>query len=125
MQEYVEKTWGWDEGFQRGMFEEDFDPSSLMIIEKDREPIGCISVQRPGNEILLSAIEIAPSQQNQGVASQLIQELLDESDQSHLPVKLQVLKVNPARRLYERLGFQCTGETPTHYVMRREPARAG
>ena len=36
-----------------------------------------------------------------------------------MPVELQVLKVNPARRLYGRLGFQVTGETETHYLMQR------
>jgi hypothetical protein len=32
-------------------------------------------------------------------------------------VTLQVLKVNPARRLYERLGFCETGADDTHYQM--------
>lgn len=124
MREYVDKTWGWNEAWQRRRFDENFDPLPLRIIEKEGEPIGCISVQRPGHEIFLAAIEIAPEHQNQGIASQLIQELLDESDRSYLPVTLSVLKVNPARRLYERLGFKCTGETPTHYLMRRDPAQA-
>ena len=35
-----------------------------------------------------------------------------------------VLKVNPARRLYERLGFAIVGETETHYLMRWRPADA-
>ena len=125
MQDDVDKTWGWDEAFQRGQFDENFDPLRLLIIQRGSEPIGYISVRRPGDEIFLAAIEIAPARQNQGIASQLIKELLDEADRSHLPVKLSVLKINPARRLYERLGFQCTGETPTHYWMRREPAPAG
>ena len=30
---------------------------------------------------------------------------------------LQVIKVNPARRLYERLGFRAIGETETNYQM--------
>jgi hypothetical protein len=29
-----------------------------------------------------------------------------------------VLKVNPARRLYERLGLVVVGETDTHFEMR-------
>jgi ribosomal protein S18 acetylase RimI-like enzyme len=124
MRDYVDRTWGWDETFQRSKFDENFDPLQVLIIQRDSESIGYISVLRPGNEIFLAAIEIAPAQQNQGIASQLIEELLDEADRSHLPVELQVLKVNPARRLYERLGFQCRGETPTHYLMRREPAPA-
>ena len=125
MREYVDKTWGWDEAWQRVKFDENFDPLSLLIIERDGAPIGQISVQRPGDQVFLAAIEIAPEHQNQGIASQLINELLSESDQLHLPVKLRVLKVNPARRLYERLRFVCAGETPTHYLMRREPAHAG
>ncbi|MEO7653235.1 MAG: GNAT family N-acetyltransferase [Bryobacteraceae bacterium] len=124
MRDYVDRTWGWDEAFQRGKFDEKFDPRPLLIVQSDGEPIGYISIGYPGDEIYLAAIEIAPAQQNQGIASQLIQELLDDADRSHLPVKLQVLKVNPARRLYERLGFECVGETPTHYLMRREPACA-
>jgi hypothetical protein len=49
---------------------------------------------------------------------------LHESDQTQLPVKLRVLKVNPARRLYERLGFIHKGETPTHYLMERAAGHA-
>ncbi|HTW64020.1 MAG TPA: GNAT family N-acetyltransferase [Bryobacteraceae bacterium] len=124
MREYVDKTWGWDETFQRSKFDQNFDPLPLLIIQKDSEPIGYICVGRPGDEIFLAAIEIVPAEQNQGIASQLINEILDEADRSQLPVNLQVLKVNPARRLYERLGFRCTGDSPTHYLMRREPASA-
>lgn len=123
MRDYVDKTWGWDEAWQRGNFDQSFDPLSFRIIEKDGEPIGYISARRSSDGIFLAAIEIAPEQQNQGIASQLIKDLLHESDQSQLPVTLQVLKVNPARKLYERLGFVYTGETPTHYLMGREPAR--
>lgn len=38
------------------------------------------------------------------------------------PVWLQVLKVNPARALYERLGFRVVGQSDTHWHMLREPA---
>ena len=31
--------------------------------------------------------------------------------------RLQVLKVNPSRRLYERLGFCETGATETHITL--------
>jgi ribosomal protein S18 acetylase RimI-like enzyme len=37
-----------------------------------------------------------------------------------LPVSLRVLKINPARQLYLRLGFSVIGETETHYWMRKE-----
>jgi len=121
MQDYVGKTWGWDDNRQRELFDEKFDPELLQIIEYDSQPIGYISVRRPGTEIYLAAIEIALAFQNFGVGTQLISSLLNEADCLHIPVKLLVLKVNPAHRLYERLGFQCIGETTTHFVMERKP----
>jgi ribosomal protein S18 acetylase RimI-like enzyme len=121
MRDYVAKTWGWDDNWQREHFDEKFDPEGLQIIEYGDQPIGYISVRRPGTEIFIAAIEIAPAFQNRGVGTRLISNLLNEADWLRIPVKLLVLKVNPARRLYERLGFQCTGETNTHFAMKREP----
>ncbi|MEE9280835.1 MAG: GNAT family N-acetyltransferase [Myxococcota bacterium] len=41
-----------------------------------------------------------------------------------VPVTLKVLRVNPARELYERLGFSVTGETREHFQMTwRQPAQ--
>jgi ribosomal protein S18 acetylase RimI-like enzyme len=34
---------------------------------------------------------------------------------------LTILKVNPARRLYERLGFTVVGETETHFRLEARP----
>ena len=122
MRDYVDGTWGWDEAWQRKRFEETFDLEALQIVEQDGEAIGMISIRRSMDEIFLASIEIAPQWQKRGVATHLIRQLLAESDACGLPVTLQVLKVNPARRLYERLGFVCSGETETHYRMRREPS---
>lgn len=47
----------------------------------------------------------------------MIQVLLQEAFDQYLPVRLRVLKVNPARRLYERLGFKVVEEADTHYLM--------
>jgi hypothetical protein len=52
----------------------------------------------------------------------LIRRLCDQADAANLPLELQVLKVNPARRLYERLGLTVIGETDTHYLMQRPAA---
>jgi hypothetical protein len=38
-----------------------------------------------------------------------------------LPVTLQVNRANPSRRLYQGLGFEVTGETATHFLMRWSP----
>jgi ribosomal protein S18 acetylase RimI-like enzyme len=120
MRVYVDRTWGWDHGWQRAHFDENFDAAPLRIVEHGTRMIGCIAVQRSDDEIFLASIEIAPEFQNQGIGTRLIGDVLDEADRLRLAVRLRVLRVNPARGLYERLGFQSTAETPTHFVMMRE-----
>ena len=38
---------------------------------------------------------------------------------------LAVVKINPAKRLYDRLGFRVAGEDERKFYMRREPGTAG
>jgi GNAT superfamily N-acetyltransferase len=119
MRPYVEKTWGWDKQWQAEYFHNHFDPTTRQIIEGDGGPIGCILVERREDRIFLAAIEIAPDYQGRDIGTELIQSLCSESDGRGVPVELQVLKVNPARCLYERLGFAVVGETQTHSSERR------
>jgi len=123
MRSYVDKTWGWDEAWQSQSFQERFDPTTREIIEFDGVPIGYIAVERRKEVIFLSSIEIAPDYQNRGIGTMLVQSLLDEGRSRGVPVELYVLKVNPAQRLYERLGFTIIRETETHHIMSFKPQR--
>jgi len=64
---------------------------------------------------------VLPTHQNQRLGTNVMQGLLAAAREKQIPLSLQVLKVNPARTLYERLGFAVIGETPTHYQMRWTP----
>jgi ribosomal protein S18 acetylase RimI-like enzyme len=119
MREYVDRTWGWEDELQEQWFRRKFEPHRVQIVLYQGDPVGCLSVDREPPRILLSVIEIAPAYQCRRIGSYLIQQLCDEADASSVPFELQVLKVNPARGLYERLGLVTTGETETHYLMRR------
>jgi len=121
MRPYVEETWGWDEQWQAKYFHDHFDPITREIVECDGVPVGCISVERRERCIFLAAIEIAPDYQSREIGTELIRDLLNEADGRGVAIELQVLQVNPARRLYERLGFAVIGETETHYIMRWSP----
>ena len=65
----------------------------------------------------LAPMAVLPEFQRRGIGTKLIAELVSRAQQRHVPVQLRVLKCNPARVLYERLGFQLAGETETHIVM--------
>ena len=117
MREYVAQTWGWDEEAQAAMFRERFDPSREQIIVVDREDVGVLRAERRERELFLAELEIAPEYQRRGIGAAIVEELKAEARRAGLPLTLQVLKVNPARRLYERAGLRVVGETGTHYLM--------
>lgn len=62
-------------------------------------------------------IYIAPAHQNRGIGTSLIRELAREARGSGKPLRLRLLSVNPARRLYEREGFKVTLVTPERIFM--------
>ena len=82
-------------------------------------PIGALDLRRLPGELRLNRILLLPEHQGAGLGSELMRRILAEADAGGLPVRLQVLKVNPAQRLYERLGFRAVGETHTHVRMER------
>jgi ribosomal protein S18 acetylase RimI-like enzyme len=83
--------------------------------------IGVVSIRRNATEFFLRAIEIHPEYQGRGIGTYIIRSILDEADGRGVPVILYVLKVNPARKLYHRLGLKIVGETTTHYTMTTRP----
>jgi ribosomal protein S18 acetylase RimI-like enzyme/8-oxo-dGTP pyrophosphatase MutT (NUDIX family) len=113
---YVAATWGWNEAFQQAHFAAQFDPHQSQIITVDGQDAGQLQVEYRPDVIFLAGLYILPGYQGRGLGTAVIRDLLTEAGRR--PVALQVLKVNPAGRLYQRLGFRVTGETDTHYQMR-------
>ncbi|MDH3582759.1 MAG: GNAT family N-acetyltransferase [Phycisphaerae bacterium] len=119
MKEYVRQIWGWEETEQRERFRTRFAPEKFEIVVVEGQNVGAVSVERRPTELFLSEIQIQPAFQRRRLGTAIIQDLIHEAGRQALPVGLQVLKINPARGLYDRLGFAVTGETDTHYLMSR------
>ncbi len=118
LQTYVVQTWGaWDDAWQQQRFQQHFNPAACQIVLYQEQAIGVICVDRSTTEIHLGKIELLPAYQGRGIGTRLILDLLIEAAQQGVPVTLQVLKVNPARRLYARLGFVVCDKTATHWLM--------
>ena len=118
LKEYIDQTWGWDEAWQQAHFQKKFDLSGKRIIECEGVSIGCIAVLGEGDHIFLSYIALKTDYQRRGIGTRLIEEVLASAAERKIPVTLKVLKTNPARVLYERLGFTITQTSDTHYFMR-------
>jgi GNAT superfamily N-acetyltransferase len=118
MKDYVAQTWGWDEVVQAAMFKDRFDPEHSQIVVVDGRDAGFLSMEWRTDTLFLSNLQILSEEQGHGLGTEIIKTILAQAYHEGKPVTLQVLKVNPALHLYERLGFIVTGETTTHYLMR-------
>ncbi|ADM97261.1 GNAT family N-acetyltransferase [Dickeya dadantii] len=65
----------------------------------------------------LIQIQIHPDFQNRGIGKQLIETLLAQASAQGQAVVLSVLKNNPARHLYHRLGFRVTDQIEREFIM--------
>jgi ribosomal protein S18 acetylase RimI-like enzyme len=107
---------------QRQQYDESYPEAQSDIILQNANPIGRMLVDRTEHELTLIDIALLPEYRNAGIGSKLIEELLAEASVAGKPVRLHVLKSNPAQRLYERLGFSRVGEQSMYFEMLLVPA---
>ncbi len=121
MRDYVAAIWGWEDEAQRRMFDEKFDPARIRIIQADGREVGLLDYEERTDDFFIGRIEILPTAQRAGIGSAVIAAILHQAAKKTKNVRLQVLRSNPARRLYERLGFCVEAETSTHIKMKKKP----
>ena len=117
MRTYVEEVFGhWDANDQRRR-SDDNDPANCRLIVVDGVRVGILVVEDQPDEIFLARIFVLPAFQRCGIGTALIRTLMERARAEDKPLRLRVLIVNPARRLYERLGFTVTQQTPERLYM--------
>lgn len=121
MESYVRQTWQTEEQVEAYFYKNRFDQPTTKIIQYDGKDIGRVSVLTGENQISIDNIHILPEHQNKGVGSSIIQKILDQAASLNLPVTLHVLKTNPAKNLYDALGFSVLEDETHRYYMKRPP----
>jgi ribosomal protein S18 acetylase RimI-like enzyme len=106
---------------QRRSYESAYAQAEHQIIEQDGQPIGRMMVLRKEDSTLLVDIALLAEHRGLGIGGELLHVLIRECSRDRVPLRLQVLKTNPALRLYERLGFTRTGEDQMYIQMERRP----
>ena len=121
MRDYTLATWGkWSEEDVRRRTNENIAAGATSIILLGDTPIGIRVVEREADCIRLAQLYILPAYQRLGIGSRLIAQLLAEARAAGLPLRLRVLRVNPAFHLYRRLGFKVVDATPERYFMEHQ-----
>lgn len=117
MHEYVDSTWQTTHERERYYQTNLFDRKSTRIVQQGSIDIGRISIKEFPNYIMLEEIHLLPDYQGRGIGTLLLRELVARAKSKQLPVRLIILRTNPARQLYERLGFTIYHEDSERYYM--------
>ena len=117
---YVDKIWSWNDDDQKQRLKQDLEEhlAHKRIILVDSKKVGVYAVHITENgDLFINEISILKEYQNKGIGRKILEEQLKENRQKGIRTILQVFKDNPAKTLYEELGFKVYGETETHYQM--------
>ena len=118
MRPYTEELMAWDEAKQSASFARQWEPKDVTIITFQQETIGWLQVAVTPWEIWLQQMFISPEYQGRGIGTAVLTRLLIDWNSRGVPVKLSVLRNNPARRFYERCGFAVVAEVGVKLEMR-------
>jgi len=94
-----------------------FADAQYQVIELDGAPVGRLYVERTGDMVHIIDIALMPAYRNRGIGSAHLHALMDEAADANLPLRIFVETFNPARRLYDRLGFRVVSEHGVHLQM--------
>jgi len=106
---------------QHEVFARQWQAAEVRILATAGEDIGWMQTAPADDAVLLKQLYLARRFQRRGIGSRVLWSLIDETRCVHKAITLGVVKINPARRLYERLGFRITHEDQHKFYMRREP----
>jgi GNAT superfamily N-acetyltransferase len=122
MKSYAVATWGkWLEREAREETSADATAGRSQIIQLGTTAVGLLRLDRFETHLQLEQLFVVPEHQRQGIGAAVLQAVVSEGRSQRLPVRLRVLRVNPAKEFYARHGFCVVSETPERLFMERAP----
>lgn len=103
---------------QDGHYRSNYPGATLDLIELDGERAGRLYVYRGDEDIRIMDIALAPPFRGKGIGTGLLKDLMSEARSSGRSLSIHVEMQNPARSLYERLGFVPVGEHGVYVLMK-------
>jgi GNAT superfamily N-acetyltransferase len=98
-----------------------FPHASYDLIVAGSDVLGRLYVDRESEAVLVLDLALLPSHRGQGIGTMLLQRVLAEAGAAGKPVRIHVERFNPARRLYERLGFRVLADQGVYLLMECVP----
>ena len=103
-------------------YREHYPGATLDVVEVGGERAGRLYVHRGPSDIRIMDVALLPAFRGQGIGSGLLRTLIEEAEGSGRKLSIHVEVNNPARTLYDRLGFRPAGEHGVYVLMERPVA---
>ncbi|CAH0140284.1 hypothetical protein SRABI98_00525 [Microbacterium sp. Bi98] len=108
----------------RQRFLDGFVPQNTRVIVVAGRDVGLIAVRPESDAVWIEHFYLDPAQQGRGLGSAVLADALETRHAGDdRPFRLNVLQGSPARRLYERHGFELESEDAVDVFMKAEPLR--
>ncbi|WP_114951782.1 GNAT family N-acetyltransferase [Sphingosinicella terrae] len=99
-----------------------YEGAEWLILERDGEPLGRLYLVEWSREFRIIDISLLPRARGRGLGGALLTDILAAAAAAGKRVSIHVDVHNPARRLYERLGFTVAEDKGIHLLMEWAPA---
>ena len=109
-----------DRTAQETGFRQQWNTAQVRIVLFDGTDVGWVQTVRADNELFVGQMFVESLFQRKGIGTQVMKRLISEATAFNLAVRVNVVRINPARRLYERLGFRVTHEDDRKFYMKRD-----
>lgn len=123
-EEEMSKVPGWSETMkhefiksqfeaQHSHYKKNYSGADFWVICKNKSSAGRLYVHEnfQGRGMRIIDITLLPAFRNYGIGSSILKDLMQLSTQSEKPLSIHVESFNPAKNLYNRLGFNKISET--------------
>ena len=107
---------------QRGDYERRHPGAPCQVVALRACPVGRLWVAQDLRSLTVLDISLIADLRGQGIGSDCLRHVQRRAAAAGLDVELQVVRGNPAQRLYERLGFRNVGEPGVRQAMAWKPS---
>jgi ribosomal protein S18 acetylase RimI-like enzyme len=102
-------------------FQRQWNLTEVRIIALDGSDVGWLQAMTQDDELFVAQMFVDRGFQRRGIGTEVMKRLIGEAARANQTIRLNVAKISPAVRLYERLGFKVIREDDRKFYMKHDP----
>jgi ribosomal protein S18 acetylase RimI-like enzyme len=108
----------WNEAAQLSLVEQAVADTGTSILRREETDTGWLQVEETRHVVRLKQLFVLPAARNRGLGTSFLTWMKERAERKRKDLTLDVMTNNPARRLYERLGFKVVSTANNKVTMR-------